>query len=166
MDSQNLPVTLQAPHLHLTKRAVWQLFGDGYKLTAAAPADMPGRFVAKERVRVVTPEGTELALPVMGPAAPGTRVYLPGAEGTVTLRGPAGEMTAPVTPHQPHIHMPPEDASTLSLLEGERVTLATADGRRIENAEVRVSHQYVTRIHLMAGPDCPFTEQDTFHIVR
>ena len=166
MDSQRLPITLQTPHVHLTKRTVWQLFGEGYKLTPAAPGDMPGRFLARERVRVTTPEGTERELPVIGPAAAGSRVYLPGAEGAVTLRGPAGEVILPVTPHRPHIHMPPEDASTLALLEGQEVTLATADGRRLEGVQVRVSHQYVTRIHLMAGENCPFTEEDLFHVEK
>ena len=58
----------------------------------------------------------------------------------------------------------PEDTA-LSLLEGQIITLATADGRQLDNVVVRVSHLCANRIHLLAGEDCPFRADDTFHIV-
>ena len=50
MNSEHLEITLQQPHVHLTKRMVWKLFGETAKLSAAAPTDMPGKFIARKNV--------------------------------------------------------------------------------------------------------------------
>ena len=185
MNSEHLEITLQQPHVHLTKRMVWKLFGEAAKLSAAAPTDMPGKFIASQRVTVTGPSGASVELPITGPSSPRNQVELSpalaqqlgvdakvepsgsGTAGGVTLVGPEGtaELEAGVLIPQPHIHMPPEDASTLSLLEGQIITLATADGRQLDNVVVRVSHLCANRIHLLAGEDCPFRADDTFHIV-
>lgn len=184
MNSEQLEITLQQPHAHLTKRMVWKLFGETAKLTPATPVDMPGKFLAEQKVRVTGPNGVTVELPVMGPSSPRNQVELSaalavtlgidakvepsgaGTAGGVTLAGSEGqaEMEAGVLIPQPHIHMPPEDASTLSLLDGQIITLQTADGRRLENVVVRVSHLCANRIHLLAEDDCPFSPDDLFHI--
>lgn len=185
MNSEQLEITLQPPHVHLTKRMVWKLFGETVKLTPDAPTDMPGKFIATQRVTVTGPGGASVELPIFGPSAPRNQVELSaelaerlgveakvepsgcGTAGGVTLCGPAGEaeLDAGVMLPQPHIHMPPEDASTLSLLEGQVIALETADGRRLDNVMVRVSHLCANRIHLLAEEGCPFSGDDTFHIV-
>lgn len=185
MNSEQLEITLQPPHVHLTKRMVWKLFGETAKLTPDTPTDMPGKFIATQRVTVTGPSGERVELPILGPSAPRNQVELSaalaeklgvaakvepsgaGTAGGVTLAGPAGEaeLEAGVMIPQPHIHMPPEDASTLSLLDGQVITLATADDRRLENVMVRVSHLCANRIHLLAEEGCPFSGDDTFHIV-
>ena len=186
MNSEQLEITLQPPHVHLTKRMVWKLFGEDAKLTSRVPTDMPGKFLAEQTVTVVGANGASAELPVIGPSAPRNQVELTaalaqtmgvaakvelsghGTAGGVTLKGPAGEaaLEAGVLLPQPHIHMPPEDASTLSLLDGQVVALVTPDGRRLENVAVRVSHLCANRIHLLAEDDCPFTEQDTFRLAE
>ena len=185
MNSEQLEITLQEPHVHLTKRMVWKLFGETVKLTPATPTDMPGKFIATQRVTVTGPTGESVELPVLGPSAPRNQVELTaalaqklgieakvepsgaGTSGGITLHGPAGEaeLEAGAMIPQPHIHMPPEDASTLSLLDGQVIALETADGRRLENVMVRVSHLCANRIHLLAEEECPFHAEDTFHIV-
>ncbi|MGI6264723.1 MAG: PduL/EutD family phosphate acyltransferase [Acutalibacteraceae bacterium] len=185
MDRDRLPITLQQPHVHLTKRAVWALFGETVKLTPKSPTDMPGKFVAAQTVTVTGPNGASVALPITGPSSPYTQVELtvdlagrlgvdakiePSGKGTaggVTVSGPEGSLTLDkgVLIPQPHFHLPPEDASTLSLLEGQTVTLATPDGRILEKVLVRVNHLTANRIHLLAEPDCPFTPDDVFHVV-
>ena len=185
MNSEQLEITLQEPHVHLTKRMVWTLFGETVKLTPAIPTDMPGKFMAVQRVTVTGPTGESVELPVLGPSAPRNQVELTaalaqklgiaakvepsgaGTAGGVTLRGPAGEaeLEAGVMIPQPHIHMPPEDASTLSLLDGQVIALETADGRRLDNVLVRVSHLCANRIHLLAEENSPFRADDTFRIV-
>ena len=184
MNSEHLEITLQQPHVHLTKRMVWKLFGEDVKLTAGEPTDMPGKFIATQVVTVIGPGGVERELPIIGPSAPRNQVELTAAlaaelgvpakvelSGTGTagirLKGPAGEaeLEAGVLIPQPHIHMPPEDASTLSILDGQVITLATADGRELPGVAVRVSHLCANRIHLLAEADCPFSAEDTFHMV-
>ena len=184
MNSEHLEITLQEPHGHLTKRMVWKRFGEDVKLTAGEPTDMPGTFIATQRVTVIGPGGVERELPIIGPSAPRNQVELTAAlaaelgvpakvelSGTgtagIVLKGPAGEaeLEAGVLIPQPHIHMPPEDASTLSILDGQVITLATADGRELPGVAVRVSHLCANRIHLLAEVDCPFTAEDTFHMV-
>ena len=185
MDSQKLTITLQEPHVHLTKRMVWALFGEGAKLTPKAPADMPGKFLAQETVTVVGPAG-EIELSVLGPSAVKTQVELTpalaaqlgvaakveasgeGSAGGVLLRGPAGEaaLSAGVLIPRPHIHMPPEDASTLSLMDGQSVTLKTPDGRTLDHVLVRVSHLTANRIHILKEEGTPFTGEDTFSLAN
>lgn len=185
MNSEHLELTLCHPHVHLTKRMVWKLFGEGAKLTADSPTDMPGKFTAKQRVTVTGPSGKSVELPITGPSSPYNQVELThalaellgadakvelsgtGTGGGVTLSGNFGEaeLEAGVIIPQPHIHMPPEDASTLSLLEGQIISLETDDGRRLDNVAVRISHLYANRIHLLEEENCPFSESDTFHIV-
>lgn len=185
MNSEHLELTLCHPHVHLTKRMVLKLFGEGAKLTAEHPTDMPGKFVSKQRVTVTGPSGASVELPVTGPSSPYNQVELTeklsellgvnakvelsgeGTGGGVTLSGDHGEAeleTGVIIP-QPHIHMPPEDASTLSLLDGQIISLSTDDGRRLDNVAVRVSHLYANRIHLIEEENCPFGEDDTFHII-
>lgn len=184
MNSEQLEITLQQPHVHLTKRMVWKLFGETAKLTPESSVDMPGKFLSTQKVTVTGPNGVSVELPVMGPSSPRNQVELTaslaaalgvdakvepsgeGSAGGITIAGSEGEteMEAGVLIPQPHIHMPPEDASTLSLLDGQTVTLQTADGRKIENVLVRVSHLCANRIHLLAEEDCPFSPDDHFHI--
>lgn len=185
MNSEQLQITLQSPHVHLTRRMVWKLFGETAKLTPKEPTDMPGKFVAKQTVEVQGPSGETITLPVTGPSSPYNQVELSaalaqrlgvdahtelsgrGAAGGVTLIGPEGQakLSSGVLIPQPHIHMPPEDASTLSLLDGQVISLETPDGRRLDGVAVRVSHLCANRIHLLAGDDCPFRGEDVFHVV-
>ena len=185
MNSQQLEITLQEPHVHLTKKMIRTLFGETAKLTSRVPTDMPGKFMAVQSVMVTGPSGESVELPIQGPSAPRTQVELTpaqarklgvdakvelsghGTAGGVTLKGEAGEasLETGVMIPQPHIHMPPEDASTLSLLEGQVISLETPDGRRLDNVAVRISHLCSNRIHLLADDDCPFREDDIFHIV-
>ena len=185
MNSEQLGITLQPAHVHLTKRMVWKLFGETAKLTPGTPTDMPGKFMAQQTVTVIGPGGATAVLPILGPSAPRNQVELSrelaeslgvtakvepsgaGTAGGLTLKGTVDEamLEAGVMLPQPHIHMPPEDASTLSLLDGQIISLETADGRRLDNVMVRVSHLCTNRIHLLAEPDCPFRAEDTFHIM-
>ena len=55
MNSEHLEITLQQPHVHLTKRMVWKLFGETAKLSAAAPTDMPG--CCAQRAAICSPTG-------------------------------------------------------------------------------------------------------------
>ena len=161
--------------------AVWRN-GEAVRRRADRYAGQIHRQPARDRDRT---ERGSVELPITGPSSPRNQVELSpalaqqlgvdakvelsgsGTAGGVTLVGPEGtaELEAGVLIPQPHIHMPPEDASTLSLLEGQIITLATADGRQLDNVVVRVSHLCANRIHLLAGEDCPFRADDTFHIV-
>ena len=76
MNSEHLEITLQQPHVHLTKRMVWKLFGETAKLSAAAPTDMPGKFIASQRVTVTGPSGASVELPITGPSSPRNQVEL------------------------------------------------------------------------------------------
>lgn len=185
MNSQQLEITLQEPHVHLTKKMIRTLFGETAKLKSRIPTDMPGKFIAVQTVTVTGPSGKTIELPILGPSAPHSQVELTpeqavklgvdakvelsghGTAGGVTLKGEAGEaqLETGVMIPQPHIHMPPEDASTLSLLEGQVISLETPDGRRLDNVAVRISHLCSNRIHLLAGADGVFHDGDTFRIV-
>lgn len=178
MITDQIAYTLVPPHVHLSKMAIRALFESG-KLTNAGPLDQPGLYRAAEMVTVVGPDGQTLELPIFGPSRPKTQVELTAAQADrlgisaavelsgcgsagegVLLRTSFGELplAGGVLIPQNHIHMPPEDASALGLREGQTITIGGPDGFRADQIAVRVSHMFVTRVHLlddgsMAAPD-------------
>ncbi len=178
MITDQIAYVMVPPHVHLSKMAIRTLFEAG-KLTNVEPLDQPGLYRAAETVTVVGPNGRTLELPVFGPSRPKTQVELTAAQAElldipatlelsgngsagegVVLRTAFGELplSGGVLVPQNHIHMPPEDASALGLRDGETIVVGTPGGFRAEHVAVRVSHMFVTRVHLLndgnvAAPD-------------
>lgn len=169
MITDQIAYTLVPPHVHLSKMAIRTLFESG-KLTNAGPLDQPGLYRTAETVTVVGPNGQTLELPVFGPSRPKTQVELTAVQAEmlgipaavelsgngsagegVLLRTPFGELplASGVLIPQNHIHMPPEDASALGLREGQTITVGGSDGFRADRIAVRVSHMFVTCVHLL-----------------
>ena len=153
----NIPTTIQPSHVHLSRADIRTLFGENTKLISAHALDMPGTFEATQQLTVRSSEG-EVELPIFGPSRARTRLEFSPAltarlgSGAMTLIGPAGELT--LTPPSEgfiamaHVHLPPEDASTLGLLEGEIVTISTDSGTEVQ-AVVRISHMYIRWLHIV-----------------
>lgn len=169
MITDQIAYTMVPPHVHLSRMAIRTLFEAG-KLTNAGSLDQPGLYLAAETVTVVGPHGQTLELPVFGPSRPKTQVELTASQAAmlgipampelsgsgsagegIVLRTAFGELSlsSGVLIPQNHIHMPPEDASALGLREGEIITVGGESGFRTANVAVRVSHMFVTRIHLL-----------------
>ena len=156
-------------HVHVTKEQAQRLFGHG--LTPKRPLSQPGQYLSNERVTVIGPKGRFENVAVLGPERREAQVEVsltdarglgltppvrlsgsvadsPGA----VLQGPCGQVTLQqgVIAAQRHIHMTPEDASTMGVADKQVVKLQVFTERPLifEDVVVRVSPDFATYAHL------------------
>jgi acetate kinase len=167
-----IPVAISARHVHLTERAVEQLFGPGARLTVHKPLSQPGYFAAQQQVTLVGPKRSIEGVRVLGPCRSRCQVEisrtdefhlgldapvrasgdLDGTPG-ITLVGPAGTLVLEegVICAQRHIHLNPREAEELGLHHGQLVEVALdTDGRDLIFGDVlvRMSETVHLEMHL------------------
>lgn len=164
-------VEASARHVHLSKKDVEALFGEGYELTFARELSQPGQFLAKERVRLIGPKGVIENIAVLGPARDSSQVELsmtdtrqlgikpviresghikdtPGviiASGNGVIQLKEGVIVA-----KRHIHMKPADALRLGVKDKDIVSVKVHSQRPLvfEDVLVRVSESYGLTMHI------------------
>ena len=74
----NKPVLVEtsARHVHVSRRVLNILFGEGYELTHKKDLSQPGQFACEERVQVIGPKSSFPAVSILGPVRPETQVEL------------------------------------------------------------------------------------------
>ena len=168
---KNVFVELEASgrHVHVTEQQAVTLFGHG--LTPERELSQPGQFVAKERVSVIGPKGRFDHVAVLGPERPEAQVEISLTDGRVlgitppvrqsgdvtgtpgaVLVGTAGkvELSQGVLAAQRHIHMHPDDAAKLGVVDKQQVRLQTFTARPVvfDNVMVRIHPAFQTSVHL------------------
>ena len=166
-------IETSARHIHLTAEAVEILYGKGAELTVKKELSQPGQYAAgNEKITLVGPNGKTLAVSVLGPTRPANQVELSFSDarvlglkdvpvresgdvaGTPGLKmvGPAGEVeiTEGVIIAKRHIHMTPEDAERLGLVDNQVVSVEALTDRRtiFPDTVIRVSPNFRTRMHV------------------
>ncbi|MBR5782804.1 MAG: phosphate propanoyltransferase [Clostridia bacterium] len=164
-------VEMSARHLHVTKEDLETLFGKGHELTPKKDLSQPGQFACEERVDLVGPKKTIPGVSILGPCRPETQVEVSltdartlgvaaairesgDIEGTagIILRGPAGEVTLEkgVIAAKRHIHLTPEDAERLGVVDKEIVGVKIQSERSaiLEDVVCRVSPSYAAAMHI------------------
>ena len=173
-------VTMQKPvlietsarHVHVSRRVLDILFGEGYELTAKKDLSQPGQYACEERVQVIGPKNSFPAVSILGPVRPETQVELSGAdarsigvkapiresgelEGSAgcKLVGPKGEVELKdgVIIAKRHIHMTPEDAEKYGLEDKQVVSVKVDTPERsliFGDVVVRVSPKYSLAMHI------------------
>ncbi|MBQ8881615.1 MAG: phosphate propanoyltransferase [Oscillospiraceae bacterium] len=156
-------------HVHVTEAQAQALFG--HLLTPKRELSQPGQYLANERVTVIGPKGRFENVAVLGPERKEGQVELsltdtrtlgltapvrlsgdiretPGAIlqgecGTVALR--EGVIVA-----RRHIHITPQDASSMGVKDKQVVRLQVYTDRPLifDDVVVRVSPDFQTRVHL------------------
>ncbi len=158
-------------HVHLRRKDLETLFGEGYKLNKLTDLKQPEQFAAKETVMLIGPEGIIKNVRILGPVRSKTQVevsltdsYKLGIkvpvresgdiEGTpgIVIKGPKGivEIKKGLIVAKRHIHMSPEFANRFGFRDKEVVSVRF-DGKRglvFDNVMVRVSDQFVDEMHL------------------
>ena len=74
--SYEVGIGISNKHVHLSRKDVDVLFGEGHKLTPIKDLVQPGQFACDERVDIVGPKGTLKGVRVLGPERPETQVNL------------------------------------------------------------------------------------------
>ena len=165
-------VETSARHLHVTQEVLETLFGKGYELTWKKDLSQPGQFATNERVDVVGPKKTIAGVSILGPVRPETQIELSLTDarsiglvapiresgdiaGTVgcKLVGPCGEveLTEGVIAAKRHIHMTPEDAAEMGVVDKQIVSVEVKSNDRTTVfgvVVVRVSPKYALAMHI------------------
>ncbi len=170
--SNKVLVETSARHLHVSRKDLDILFGEGYELTPKKDLSQPGQFACEERVDVVGPKKTIPGVSILGPVRPDTQVELSltdarsigvaapiresgdiAGSGACKLVGPKGEVeiTEGVIAAKRHIHMTPADAEVFGVQDKDIVSVKIDDnGRGLVFGEVivRVSPSYALAMHI------------------
>lgn len=90
--SYEVGIGISNKHVHLSRKDVDVLFGEGHKLTPIKDLVQPGQFACDERVDIVGPKGTLKGVRVLGPERPETQVELSLTDArTIGIKAPIRE---------------------------------------------------------------------------
>jgi acetate kinase len=166
-----IPIAVSAHHVHLTREAVEQLFGKGYRLTIRNLLSQTGQWASEETVNVAGPKGDIQQIRILGPCRVANQIEIAESEGyelgidvpsrlsgdlqntpVVRLRGPVGTIhTGGLIAARWHIHTNPIDAKQYALENGEQVDV---EARSMDNdfvfcsVVVRIDPSFVTEMHI------------------
>ena len=170
--SKPVLIETSARHVHVSRRVLDILFGEGYELTAKKDLSQPGQFACEERVQVIGPKNSFPAVSILGPVRPETQVELSAGdarsigvkapiresgdlEGSAgcKLVGPKGEVELKdgVIIAKRHIPMTPEDAEKFGLSDKQVVSVKVDTAERsliFGDVVVRVSPKYTLAMHI------------------
>ncbi len=165
-------VETSARHIHVSRKDLDILFGEGYELTPKKDLSQPGQFACEERVDVVGPKKTLAGVSILGPTRPDTQVELSltdarsigvaapiresgdiAGTGACKLVGPKGEVeiSEGVIAAKRHIHMTPADAAEFGLQDKDVVSVQIDNNGRgiiFGDVVVRVSPSYALAMHI------------------
>lgn len=168
------PVLIEtsARHVHVSRRVLDILFGEGYELTRKKDLSQPGQFACEERVAVVGPKNSFPAVSILGPERNETQVELSASdarsigvkapiresgdlEGSAPCKlvGPKGEVELKdgVIVAKRHIHMTPQDAEKYSITDKQIVCVKVETEERslvFGDVVCRVSPSYALAMHI------------------
>lgn len=170
----NKPVLIEtsARHVHVSRRVLDILFGEGYELTSKKDLSQPGQFACEERVQVIGPKNSFPAVSILGPVRPESQVELSAGDARTIgvkapiresgdLKGSAGcklvgpkgevELNDGVIIAKRHIHMTPEDAEKYQLEDKQIVSVKVDTAERsliFGDVVVRVSPKFSLAMHI------------------
>ena len=165
-------VETSARHVHVSRRVLNILFGEGYELTHKKDLSQPGQCACEERVQVIGPKSSFPAVSILGPVRPETQVELSAGDARAIgvkapiresgdLKGSAGckivgpkgevELEDGVIIAKRHIHATPEDAEKYNLTDKQIVSVKVESPERsliFGDVVVRVSPKYALAMHI------------------
>jgi putative phosphotransacetylase len=166
-----IPVGVSNRHVHLSKKHLIALFGEGYELTNIKNLSQPGEFAAKETLTIAGPKGEIGKVRILGPVRKETQVEISNTdsfvlgvaapvrmsgniEGTpgIDLIGPKARITIDkgVIVAMRHIHMRPEDATKFDVTDNEIVQVKIQGVRQLifNQVVIRVSESFALDCHI------------------
>ena len=165
-------VETSARHVHVSRKDLDILFGEGYELTPKKDLSQPGQFACEERVDIVGPKRELKGVSILGPVRPATQVELSltdarsigvaapiresgdiAGSGACKIVGPKGEVeiTEGVIAAKRHIHMTTADAANYGLKDCQVVNVKIeTEGRTaiLGDVVVRVSDKFALAMHI------------------
>lgn len=186
-----VPVGVSARHIHLTQADVELLFGPGYQLTKKKEL-MGGQFAANEQCTIV---GLKLRaienVRILGPVRKKSQVEISATDArTLGVNAPLRQSgdtagSAPIALVGPkgviylkegcivaarHIHMTPAEAATVSLHDGDMVSVRMGNERGVvlDNVKIRVDDSFSLEMHIDTDEAnaCQVKQGDCATIIR
>ena len=165
-------VETSARHVHVSRKDLDILFGEGYELTNIKDLSQPGQFACAEKVLVVGPKGT-LKASILGPTRPASQVEISLTDArTIGVKAPiresgdvAGsapcklvnpetgaevELTEGVIIAKRHIHLTPAAAEEMGVADKQIVSVKINSERSTVYGDVvvRVSEKFAPAMHI------------------
>ena len=168
---RSFEVEASGRHIHLCRKDIDALFGEGYQLTKVKDLSQPGQFVSKERITIVGPKGMFQNVVILGPERGASQVevsltdarsigikapiresgHIDGTPGVILMNGDRSvRIEQGVIVAKRHIHMTPKDAEKNQVKNGDIVKVKINSERPLVFEEVvcRVSPKFATYMHL------------------
>ncbi len=172
-DELRIPIGVSGRHVHLDRKDMDILFGQGSELTTLKPVKQPGQFAAEQVVTIKGPKGELKKVRVLGPLRSKTQVEISVADGFklgvkapiresgclegtpgIELIGPAGSVKKDngVIVASRHIHMTPDLAEKYGLKDRQIVNVEIgSDNNRgliFKNVLMRVTDTSALEMHI------------------
>ncbi|MGM0125832.1 phosphate propanoyltransferase [Enterococcus sp. AZ194] len=169
--SHSFEVEASGRHVHLCRKDIDILFGEGYQLTKVKELSQPGQFVCKERITVAGPKGVFQNVVILGPERAESQVEVSmtdtrilginapvresgkteGTPGVVLMNGASvSNLKQGLIVAKRHIHMTPEHAQKNKVTNGQIVQVKVEGTRSLifDDVVVRVSPKFATYMHI------------------
>ena len=167
-----VPVGVSNRHIHLDRKDLDTLFGEGYELTKLKDLSQPGQYACKELLTIIGPSLRPIEnVRVLGPLRNRSQVEISATDSYVLkVKPPVRESgnldgSAPITIIGPkgvvelaegciianrHIHMSPSDAKSFGVSDGDTVTVDAEGKRRTRwyDVQVRVNPSFCLEMHV------------------
>lgn len=166
-----IPVSVSARHVHLSRKDMDRLFGSGSELTLYKSLSQPGQFAAVEKVALEGPKGRIENVRILGPLRSQTQAELAPSDarhiglhlpvrssgdlkGTPGIRviGPAGslELEEGCILAERHIHMTVRQARERGLTDGQKVQVKINGlrGGQFDSVHIRIRDDYALDMHI------------------
>lgn len=166
-----LPIALSNRHIHLSRKDIDTLFGEGYELTKTKDLSQPGQFACEEKVDIVGPKRTIKGVRILGPERSETQVevsvsdaFTLGVESVIKnsgdltdtpgakIVGPKGEVELEkgIIVAARHIHMHTTDGEEFGVADKDMVKIKVNGPRGLifDNVLVRVNPSYALEMHV------------------
>jgi acetate kinase len=171
VEKMKVPVGISNRHVHLSRKDVEILFGEGYELNKWKDLKQTGQYATEETVTLEGPKGKIHHVRVLGPERGQTQVEisktdsfilgvmppirdsgdLAGTPG-IDVEGPRGKLklTEGLILPMRHIHMDEDDAANIGVSDRDTVSVRTKGERSVilENVLCRVSKDFVLEFHV------------------
>ncbi len=168
---QTFEVEASGRHIHLNRRTIDYLFGEGYQLRPSKYLSQPGEFASEERVSIEGPKGTIHNVIILGPERENCQVEVSltdarslGINAPVKLSGNIENtpgiilmngsksfvLDRGVIVAKRHIHVKNTDAERLGVKDGEGVSVEVFSERPLifDDVIVRISPKFETSMHI------------------
>jgi putative phosphotransacetylase len=167
-----IPIGVSNRHIHLSKKDLETLFGEGYELTPMKDLSQPGQYACKEVLTIIGPSMRPIEnVRVLGPVRKASQVEISATDsyvlkvkppvresgniaGSAPIRivGPKGIVELPegcIIANR-HIHMSPSDAEAFGVADGDCVDIDVNGKRRTRwfDVQVRVHKDFRLEMHV------------------